>query len=973
MIATHCLGRILSRRSVLLAFFFVVASAATSLAQTYTSGSGFHNTLMSSAQTGTFTATFDAVPSVSPENGVMGLSKGSATAFSGIACIARFNPSGDIDAYNGTAYAAAATIHYSAGVTYHFRLVVNPTARTYSAYVTPAGGSELTVGLNYGFRTTATSLDTWTFDVDPTVTASLTVSNLTILGNSVVAAPAFSPGGGTYSSAQNVTITSATGGATIHYTTDGSTPTSTTGNLYSGPVNISSTGTLKAIASETGFIDSPVTSAAYTISSVVQIAAPTGLVSTGKTDTTVSLSWTASTTSTVIGYNVNIGNALIGTTASTSFTVTGLTASTGYSFNVTAFDASANESGPSNTVSVTTNASNGGGGTLTGTSGNGFHALALPTAQTGTFTTTFDATPSVSPENSVIGLSKGAATAYTGLSCIARFNPTGQIDAYNATAYAAAASINYSAGVSYHFRMVVNVAAHSYSVYVTPAGGSELTVGLNYGFRAAATSLDTWDLDLNATPANCSLTVNNLAIAGSLQAAAPAFSPGGGAYSSAQNVAISTTTSGASIRYTIDGSTPSETAGTLYSGPINIGSTTTLKAIAYENGFADSAVTSATYTIGSQQQVAAPAFSPAPGTYSSAQSVAISTTTGGATIHYTIDGSTPTSTTGTVYTAPVSISGTTTLKAIAFESGFTDSPVTSGVYTITVATGGAWVGTFDGFPGAAWSAAWGVAAPPQADSGSPPGARSPDCFGFVAPYTPPNGGITISTDKGPSGHAAAITYYGANSSAFSCSCGSAKGGAQFYEELQDTRNTANVGQNIGNNPGAGRPDLANARVLYLKYYVKFPVGFDFGKAGKLPGFFGGTEGDESGFNTGPNSFSTRYMWRGTNGEVYEYDPAMPSGAAGNDLGAGNWHWQADGQWHSIEQSISITAGSITVWYDGVQVYASGPGVMKGFSSTTPFGGIIFSTFYGGHDSSWGPKTNTTAEWADFTIDTKFIP
>jgi hypothetical protein len=45
---------------------------------------------------------------------------------------------------------------------------------------------------------------------------------------------------------------------------------------------------------------------------------------------------------------------------------------------------------------------------------------------------------------------------------------------------------------------------------VTPAGGSELTVGLNYAFRTAVTSLDTWDLDVNATPAGCSLTANNL-------------------------------------------------------------------------------------------------------------------------------------------------------------------------------------------------------------------------------------------------------------------------------------------------------------------------------------------------------------------------------------------------------------------------------------------------------------------------------
>ncbi len=87
-------------------------------------------------------------------------------------------------------------------------------------------------------------------------------------GPGTVAAPSFSPGGGTYTSAQNVTIATSTSGAAIHYTTDGSTPTPTTGTLYSGtPVNISApTTTLKAIAFATGMNNSPVTSATYTIS-----------------------------------------------------------------------------------------------------------------------------------------------------------------------------------------------------------------------------------------------------------------------------------------------------------------------------------------------------------------------------------------------------------------------------------------------------------------------------------------------------------------------------------------------------------------------------------------------------------------------------------------------------------------------------------------------------------------------------------
>ena len=81
--------------------------------------------------------------------------------------------------------------------------------------------------------------------------------------------------------------------------------------------------------------------------------------------------------------------------------------------------------------------------------------------------------------------------------------------------------------------------------------------------------------------------------------ASPTFNPIEGIYPSAQNVAISTSTALADIRYTTDGiSTPSSTYGTLYGGtPVPVNSTTTIKAIAYKDGWADSAVESATYTI----------------------------------------------------------------------------------------------------------------------------------------------------------------------------------------------------------------------------------------------------------------------------------------------------------------------------------------------------------------------------------------
>ncbi|MGN6593955.1 MAG: chitobiase/beta-hexosaminidase C-terminal domain-containing protein, partial [Terriglobales bacterium] len=88
-------------------------------------------------------------------------------------------------------------------------------------------------------------------------------------------------------------------------------------------------------------------------------------------------------------------------------------------------------------------------------------------------------------------------------------------------------------------------------------------------------------------------------------------------------------------------------------------------------------------SVQSGPSVAAPTFSPVPGTYDTAQNVTLATTTTGATIRYTTDGSTPSETTGTVYSGPVIIGTTTTLKAIAYKTGMTDSSVTSGTYTIT--------------------------------------------------------------------------------------------------------------------------------------------------------------------------------------------------------------------------------------------------------------------------------------------------
>jgi hypothetical protein len=84
-----------------------------------------------------------------------------------------------------------------------------------------------------------------------------------------VAAPVFAPVSGSFASTVNVTITTATSGADIYYTNDGSTPTSGS-TLYSGAIVTSATTTYKAIGIKSGMSDSSVTSKTYTKSAAAQ-------------------------------------------------------------------------------------------------------------------------------------------------------------------------------------------------------------------------------------------------------------------------------------------------------------------------------------------------------------------------------------------------------------------------------------------------------------------------------------------------------------------------------------------------------------------------------------------------------------------------------------------------------------------------------------------------------------------------------
>lgn len=160
--------------------------------------------------------------------------------------------------------------------------------------------------------------------------------------------------------------------------------------------------------------------------------------------------------------------------------------------------------------------------------------------------------------------------------------------------------------------------------------------------------------------------------------ATPTINPGSENFTTSMQVSISDSTNGASIYYTTDGSTPT-TNSTLYKGPFKITGSQVITAFATETGYISSGTATASYTL--TGQTATPSFSPPPGTYSSGQSVSISDGSANATIYYTTDGSTPT-TSSPVYQKAITLNtGAETINAIAVAPGLAASAEASAAYS----------------------------------------------------------------------------------------------------------------------------------------------------------------------------------------------------------------------------------------------------------------------------------------------------
>lgn len=511
-----------------------------------------------------------------------------------------------------------------------------------------------------------------------------------------VSTPVFNVNPGTYNTNQNITISTNTAGSSIYYTLDGSTPTNSS-TLYTGAISIAGHGTsktIKAIAIKAGLNDSSMVSATYTIT-YDQVASPQMSVASGTyaTDQTIFLS--TNTSGAAIYYTIDGSSP----TNSSTLYAGGFSVS-GHNTNKTV-KAIAIKSGMADSAIASTTYSivytvavpvfN-----LTPGTYNSDQTVTITTTTAGStiYYTTDGSTPTTSSTQYIGGISIAGHGTNTTVKAVAVKST------YTDSSIAQANySINYSQVVAPAFSpsggtftndqsITISSTTPGTTIYYTLDGSTPTTSSAQYSeaisIAGSGTSKTLKTIAVKNQMQNSSVSSSSYTI--TYIVAAPSFNPAGGNYTNDQSITLSTTTSGASIYYTLDGSTPT-TSSALYTGAISItghGTSKTLKAIAVKTNYSDSSITSGTYSV-NYNQVATPTISPSGGTYSSDKTITISTATSGAAIYYTLDGNAPTAS-STLYTGTFSVAGdgtNKTVRAIAIKNQMLDSNINSATYTIT--------------------------------------------------------------------------------------------------------------------------------------------------------------------------------------------------------------------------------------------------------------------------------------------------
>jgi hypothetical protein len=511
-------------------------------------------------------------------------------------------------------------------------------------------------------------------------TSSQKILTWTYIPGAVLPAPTFSVAAGTYTTAQSVTISDSSSGATIYYTTNGTTPTTSSTKYTGTAITVSSTETLEAIAVASGFTNSAMATATYAIAPV--LPTPSFSLAAGTYTTSQSVTISDSSSSATIYYTTN-GTAP--TASSTKYAGGAITVS-----STETLEAIAVASGFTNSAVATA------AYTIS-------PVLPAPTFSiaAGTYTTSQSVTISDSSSSATIYYTTNgttpttSSTKYTGTAITVSSTETLEAIAvatgYTNSAVATAAytissvlptpTFSLPSGTYANSTVTISDSSSSATIYYTTNGTTPTSSSTKYTSPVVFNSSGTFTLNAIAIASG----FTNSAVASATYTihptlAKPTFSPVAGTYTTSQTVTISDISTN-TIYYTTNGTTPT-TSSTPYTGPVTVASNETLNAIAVLSGYTNSPVATAAYTITSTPVLPTPIFSVAAGTYATSQSVTISDSSSGATIYYTTNGTTPT-TSSTKYTGvAITVPSTETLEAIAVATGFTNSAVATATYTI---------------------------------------------------------------------------------------------------------------------------------------------------------------------------------------------------------------------------------------------------------------------------------------------------
>jgi hypothetical protein len=535
----------------------------------------------------------------------------------------------------------------------------------------------------------------------------------------------FSIAGGTYTSAQTLTLSDGTPNSSIYYTTDGSTPTPSSAR-YSSPIVVNTNEVVTAMATASSLMNSTPDSQTYIIelgqtgiNFTQGFAASSGLIiqngSSRPEDTRIQLTDGGTSEAGSAYYYAPVNIQAFAT--SFSFQLSNPNAD-GFTFvlqnaqggiaNVGASGGNLGYAKIGNSVAIKfdlySNAGEGSDSTGLYTNGAVPTVPAIDLSSTGINLHSGDqmtvnlayngATLSMNITDIVTSATwstswtidipaiVGGNSAYVGFTGGTGGETASQkilTWAYSIATPAPSPTFSPAAGI-YTGTQAVTISYAGATIYYTTDGTLPTTSSAVYASPIQVSSSET--IHAMAVASGQPSPISQAAYAIRQAVVTPTFSPGAGTYSSAQSVTISDATAGATIYYTTNGTGPTTSSAT-YTSPIAVSTTQTIKAIAIKTGMTTSAEGQATYTIPVKPIViATPTFSPGTGTYSSPQIVTISDATAGATIYYTTNGTGPTSSSAT-YSSPITVSATQTIKAIAIEKGMTTSAEGQATFTIT--------------------------------------------------------------------------------------------------------------------------------------------------------------------------------------------------------------------------------------------------------------------------------------------------